>query len=125
MRPGGQRCKVSRSGSRLPRLRAGRDDTWRIRIRQGVSRRALLAGIPDPAHRADQPAAHSQLYRREGAGLAEVVLRCEVNLPTMSFRGGAKRRTRNLEIPRCAIAHLRSGPSDHPGMTTFNVVREP
>src|ERR1700720_657088 len=26
-------------------------------------------------------------------------------------------RTRNLEIPRCAIAHLGSGPSDHPGMT--------
>src|SRR3981189_2055839 len=25
----------------------------------------------------------------------------------------------NLEIPRCAIAHLRSGPSDHPGMTGF------
>jgi hypothetical protein len=24
----------------------------------------------------------------------------------------------NLEIPRCAIAHLRSDPSDHPGMTT-------
>src|SRR5438093_12844587 len=24
----------------------------------------------------------------------------------------------NLELPRCAIAHLRSGPSDHPGMTT-------
>src|SRR5206468_573507 len=23
----------------------------------------------------------------------------------------------NLEIPRCAIAHLRSGPSDHAGMT--------
>src|SRR6202167_2147088 len=23
----------------------------------------------------------------------------------------------NLEILRCAIAHLRSGPSDHPGMT--------
>src|SRR6202023_1459879 len=35
----------------------------------------------------------------------------------MSFRGDAQRRTRNLEIPRCAIAHLRSGPSDHPGMT--------
>src|ERR1700726_1745661 len=28
-----------------------------------------------------------------------------------------KHRTRNPEIPRCAIAHLRSGPSDHPGMT--------
>src|SRR6476619_6551611 len=35
-----------------------------------------------------------------------------------SFRGDAKHRTRNLEIRRCAIAHLRSGPSDHPGMTT-------
>src|SRR6266581_7817110 len=33
-----------------------------------------------------------------------------------SFRG-ASTRTRNLEIPQCAIAHLRSGPSDHPGMT--------
>src|SRR5437868_11569584 len=32
--------------------------------------------------------------------------------------GRAPARTRNLEIPRCAIAHLRSGPSDHPGMTT-------
>src|SRR6267378_8611662 len=29
-------------------------------------------------------------------------------------------RTRNLEIPRCAIAHLRSGPSDHPGMTVMD-----
>src|SRR5437899_1644366 len=43
---------------------------------------------------------------------------------TPSFRGDAKHRTlvrncapENLEIPRCAIAHLRSGPSDHPGMT--------
>src|SRR5258708_39082393 len=26
-------------------------------------------------------------------------------------------RTRNLEIRRCAIARLRAGPSDHPGMT--------
>jgi hypothetical protein len=26
-----------------------------------------------------------------------------------SFRGDAEHRTRNLEIPRCAIAHLRSG----------------
>src|SRR5258707_10626043 len=24
---------------------------------------------------------------------------------------------RSLEIPRCAIVHLRSGPSHHPGMT--------
>src|SRR5712691_9901966 len=31
--------------------------------------------------------------------------------------GARVARTRNLEIPRCAIAHLRSGPSNHPGMT--------
>src|SRR5580765_6835442 len=37
-----------------------------------------------------------------------------------SYRGDAKHRTRNLEIPRCAIAHLWSGPSDHPGMTALN-----
>src|SRR5216684_7804616 len=29
----------------------------------------------------------------------------------------------NLEIPRCAIAHLRSGPSDHPGMTRPRLFR--
>src|ERR1700722_11482028 len=28
-----------------------------------------------------------------------------------SFRGYAKHRARNLEVPRCAIAHLRSGAS--------------
>jgi hypothetical protein len=27
----------------------------------------------------------------------------------LSFPGDAEHRTRNLEIPRCAIAHLRSG----------------
>src|SRR5260370_3023013 len=34
-----------------------------------------------------------------------------------SFRGDAKRRTRNLEIPRCAIAHLRFALNARPGMT--------
>jgi hypothetical protein len=34
----------------------------------------------------------------------------------MSFRA-CEARIRNPRIPRCAIAHLRSGPSDHPGMT--------
>src|SRR6202030_133417 len=45
-------------------------------------------------------------------------------LALSSFRGASKMRTtmcnctsEKLEIPRCAIAHLRSGPSDHPGMT--------
>jgi hypothetical protein len=47
-----------------------------------------------------------------------------------SFRGDAKQRTtmcnctsENLEIPRCAIAYLRSGPSDHPGMTKDGLFR--
>src|SRR5262249_23719444 len=31
----------------------------------------------------------------------------------------------NLEIPRCAIAHPRSGPSDHPGMTPSSEQRTP
>jgi len=43
----------------------------------------------------------------------------------LSFRGDAKHRTRNLEIPRCAIAHLRSGPADHPGMTAMDLLAEP
>jgi len=41
-----------------------------------------------------------------------------------SFRSDAKHRTmvrncaaENFEIPGCAIAHLRFGPSDHTGMT--------
>src|SRR5712691_5274169 len=42
----------------------------------------------------------------------------------LSFRGDATRRTRNLEIPRCATAHLRSGPSDHPGMTISTAVAQ-
>ena len=44
-------------------------------------------------------------------------------IQTPSFRGDAKHRARNLEIPRCAIAHLRSGPSDHPGMTKGGLLR--
>src|SRR5580692_841888 len=34
-----------------------------------------------------------------------------------SFRDGPKDQTRNLEIPRCAIAHLRFDASHRPGMT--------
>src|ERR1700694_534500 len=30
--------------------------------------------------------------------------------PMPSFRDASKTRTRNLDIPRCAIAHLRSAP---------------
>src|SRR5258706_12269599 len=50
--------------------------------------------------------------------------------PTPSFRGDAKHRTLNLEIPRCAIAHLRSGakaPSrnDRVGMLVAMTSRPP
>src|SRR5450755_2489382 len=41
--------------------------------------------------------------------------------PSAVIPGGAKHRTRNLEIPRCAIAHLRSGASHHPGMTAADL----
>src|SRR5882724_8557917 len=45
-----------------------------------------------------------------------------------SFRGDAKHRTRNLEIPRCAIAHLRSGanaPSRNDGASGSRSVLQP
>src|ERR1700687_1044960 len=35
----------------------------------------------------------------------------------LSFRDGPKDQTRNLEIPRCANAHLRFASAMHPGMT--------
>src|SRR4030095_1486130 len=87
--------KVSGSRSRLPRLRAGGDDPWRLRLCQGISRRALLAGIPDPPHRTHLAAAHSQLHRRESARPAEVILRfveMSVHSPSLSFRGAPKAR---------------------------------
>ena len=60
----------------------------------------------------------SGALRREG-----VNARLELK-QTPSFRGDAKHRTRNLEIPRCVIAHLRSGPADHPGMTVSGLLSE-
>jgi len=43
----------------------------------------------------------------------------EVGLLAPSFRGASKTRTRNLEIPRCAITHLRFALNARPGMTAF------
>ena len=45
------------------------------------------------------------------------------NRLVLSFRGDAQRRTRNLEIPRCAIAHLRSGSSVHLEMTAVKGIQ--
>ena len=42
-----------------------------------------------------------------------------------SRRRALNERTRNLEIPRCAIADLRSDPSEDPGTTVVELVRGP
>ena len=57
--------------------------------------------------------------RREREGVCGLDVIASEATQTPSFRGDVKHRTRNLEIPRCAIAHLRSGPTDHPGMTAM------
>ena len=56
--------------------------------------------------------------RRESNSSARLARRCEIHsVPdgffahlSRSFRGDATHRTRNLEIPRCAIAHLWPAP---------------
>ncbi len=58
----------------LRRLRAGDPDPWRLRLRQGVPRRALPARGHDRAHRAGQRAADPVLRRRAGAGTAQELL---------------------------------------------------
>src|SRR6266481_4028946 len=47
-------------------------------------------------------------------GSPRIGANAQQGLVVLSFRGALRTRTRNLEIHRCAIAHLRSGPSDHP-----------
>jgi acyl-CoA dehydrogenase len=49
-------------------------DPWRLRLRQGVSRRTLPARGHDRAHRAGQRAAHPVLRRRARAGTAQELL---------------------------------------------------
>jgi len=68
-------------------------------------------GIPHALHGGER------FMHSSGASRREIMKSCLEQEQTPSFRGDAKHRTRNLEIPRCAIAHLRSGPADHPGMT--------
>jgi hypothetical protein len=47
--------------------------------------------------------------------LSQIVIARSASFPEASFRDGPKDQTRNLEIPRCAIAHLRF--ASRPGMT--------
>src|SRR5713226_5719599 len=64
-----------------------------------------------------RPQDQRQSQARDRRRSAELFVTSVRSSKTSSFRGRALARTRNLEIPQCAIAHLRSGPSDHPGMT--------
>ena len=66
----GQYRQVPGSRGRVQGVRDGGHDAWRFRLREGVPRRALLAGNPDHPHRADQPAAHPVLHRGTGARFA-------------------------------------------------------
>src|ERR1700751_5697105 len=77
--------KISRRRSGLSRLRAGGDDPWRLRLRQGIPRRTLPARVPDPAHRPHQPTAHPQLHPREGVGVAEVVLMASIEFMSVEI----------------------------------------
>src|SRR4029079_15181959 len=74
LRRGGQRGEVPRRRGLLRRLPAGGDDARRLRLRQGVPRRALPARSAAGAHRADHAAAHPLLHRRARARTAEVLL---------------------------------------------------
>ena len=63
VRRGRQHRQVALRRRRLPGRRPGHADPRRHRLRQGVPRRALLAGGPADADRADQPGDDPQLRR--------------------------------------------------------------
>ncbi len=68
-------CRQVSGRTRRPRgLRAGSADARRLRLCQGVPRRALAARGDDHAHRAGQRTDDPVLHRREGAGPAQIVL---------------------------------------------------
>src|SRR6202035_3433071 len=74
VRPDGERRKISRRRGRLQSLPDRNHDPRRLRLRQGISRRALFPREHDPAHRAGDAAPYSLLHRRESFGAAQVLL---------------------------------------------------
>ena len=68
------RNEVSRQRSGISRVRAGAADARPLRLRQGVSRRAVPARGDDRAARPGERAAHHVLHRRESAGPAALLL---------------------------------------------------
>src|SRR6266508_2444606 len=114
-----------RQGSRLyPRVLPQEHQSAHGAVRH---RRLLHA-----ARRQDQPYQGSHRHFRPGPAAARARYRRDPDrqaagsdLASSSFRGDAKHRTmvrncapENLEIPRCAIAHLRFASSMRPGMTS-------
>src|SRR6266852_4959418 len=74
VRGGGECRQISCRRGRLPCLRDGDHDAWRLRLRARIPRRALSARNADRPHRADHAAPHSLPHRREGAGPAALLL---------------------------------------------------
>src|SRR5258706_6450053 len=74
LRGRGQHRQVPRRTRGLRRVPAGGADPRRLRLRQGIPRRAAAARSDDHAHRADHRAADPVVHRREGAGPAQVIL---------------------------------------------------
>ena len=83
--PAANAAKYPRCRGRLPCLPAGRDDSWRFRLRQGVPCRALPARSTDPTIGAGESAADPLLHRGEGAGSAKILLiACRRDRPSMT-----------------------------------------
>src|SRR5713101_8008257 len=123
--PRGDGGKRARSPGRarhkpLKPLRAGMPGDSGVlvvtRVRSTNTRAHESAGATGTRH-STRPLMGETTMHNSGASRGEIAKACLELEQTPSFRGDAKHRTRNLEIPRCAIAHLRSGPADHPGMT--------
>ena len=95
-----QRREISRRRGRLQSLPDGTHDPRRLRLRQGISRRALFPRKHDPAPRAGLARAHSLLYRREGFGVAEVVLKVNRRLANGFSTRYSPLASRSVVTPR-------------------------
>jgi acyl-CoA dehydrogenase len=73
-RPGGQCREIPRRRGRLQGLPDRGDDPRRLRLRQGVSCRALFPRKHDPSPRPGVARTHSLFHRRAGFGTAQIVL---------------------------------------------------
>ena len=100
---------------------------WEFDIRTGQSYRdpeAVSRQDLSRQRRAGRQRGEGAVCCRDHQGRGGKRLRGGGSLTNSSFRGASETSepqmcnctSGNLEIPRCAIAHLRSGPSDHPGM---------